>query len=199
MDTARLALLVDIWPSDDNELRVIVPQRSAAYEPYFELLGPLDTQLRLGRMFGWLPAAGLKVNDLDHYAWRSDETPLKVVADATVFADKALRWPPAARRVRVEVPTVSPPSPAHSIVDSDRLALLLEWIAGLEIGLVAVNRDPTARKIRLPWRETRGEGRLISTQGKAVVLQAAELARLSQSGLRLSPGATLVVERGNSE
>ncbi|UCG33231.1 MAG: hypothetical protein JSU68_01090 [Phycisphaerales bacterium] len=192
-------LVVDVRPAEWNELRVIVPQRNDAYARYFEVLPVLDKQLRLGRMFGRLPAAGQAMGDADHYAWRSDEAPLVVRADAEAFEDETLALREGTRRVRVEVPATSPPSAANSIVETDRLALLLEWIAGSEIGAVAVNRDPEPKDIAVPVPGGACEATIIEADGEARALDAEEVSRLASDGMGLAPGATLVVERDSSE
>jgi hypothetical protein len=199
LNPSLVRLVVDVRPTEVNELRVIVPRRNDAYARYLEVLPSLDQQLRLGRMFGRLPAAGQAMGDLDHYAWRSDEAPLVVRADGEAFGDGMLALPDGTRRVRVEVPATSPLSAANSIVETDRLALLLEWIAGCEIGAVAVNRDPEPKNIALPLPDAACEATIIEADGTARALDAEDVSRLASDGVRLAPGATLVVERSSSE
>jgi hypothetical protein len=199
LNPSLVRTVVDVRPTEWNELRVIVPRRSGAYARYFEVLPALDRQLRLGRMFGWLPAAGQAMRDLDHYAWRSDEAPLVVRADAESFEDETLALREETRRVAVEVPATSPPSAANSIVETDRLALLLEWIAGCEIGAVAVNRDPVPKNIAVPVPGSDCEATIIAADGAAQALDAADVSRLAADGVRLAPGASLVVERSGAE
>jgi hypothetical protein len=139
------------------------------------------------------------MGDADHYAWRSDEAPLVVRAEAEAFEDETLALPEGTRRVRVEVPATSPPSAANSILETDRLALLLEWIAGCEIGAVAVNRDPEPKDIAVPVPSGACEATIIAADGAARTLDEEEVSRLPTDGVRLPPGATVVVERSSSE
>ncbi len=159
------------------------------------LLAEVDRQLRLDVGFGRLPAASAEMADLDAWDWRYDEAPLVM--------ERALASGPAggvslpivgtgAVHVRLEVPCAGEPAAGTSIVDTHRLATLLELIVGLRFGLIAVNRRCRPRQLTLTAVPPLREAELIAADGRSRAMDGTQLGRELRAGLVLEPGMTLV-------
>jgi hypothetical protein len=194
---APIELVIDVHPGARNEVRLLVPERDAASAGYFELLPELDRQLRCGRGFGWLPAAGAELSECDAYGWRHDALALEVSAARQAFSegDVGAFLADGAQVLRLEVPGHAEPSAARSILETDRLATLLELIGGLELGVVAVNRGARRRKLALGSRFPVRSAWLVTGNGTEHELSEKDLGRLFGQGITLEPGMTLIAER----
>lgn len=190
-------LLVDVRPVMEYGVRLVLPDDSGPYAPYRELIPVLYHHARSGRFVGRFPAQHAPLTHLPEQLFTVDEEGLLLQVDPQAFAD-----PPAAdvlraggRALRIEVPTNDDLSGRDSVMRTDRLAVLLELLIGMELGLVVVNRNPYEETILLPAPPPDASVRLWHWDGREDFPALRSPRGTDQIEVLLAPGDTLCVCR----
>ncbi len=172
-EDGAFAVLIDLVSVPWNRARVVVPSRRGRYQRYAQWLPALQESFSAGNYFAYAPPHGELFSDRTKYAWRRATPPVSVTTDDTLFETDAHRQAQAAgaELVRIEVPGHDADFSSHSIYRTDLTASLLEWVIGLQYGLVAVNR--TERKIRCNGFEPVAPGSALVVDGNDVMLRPA--------------------------
>ncbi len=147
-EEGAFAALIDVVSVPFNRARVVIPASRGGYQRYAQWLPTLQKTFSAGDYYAYAPPFGETFSDRTKYAWRPATPPVAVDVDDTLFDTEAHRQARAcgAELVRIEVPGHDADFTSHSIHRTDLTASLIEWVVGLQYGLVAANR--TNRKIR---------------------------------------------------
>ena len=98
--------------------------------------------------------------------------------------------------LRLELPGDPCAGPTHSIRRTDRAALLIEWIVGLQIGMIVVNRDAEPMDLRVPVHMPTGARvHILNGDTTAEPPRTCPPADVGTVTATLAPGAALVLER----
>ncbi|MCH8252338.1 MAG: hypothetical protein IID36_07795 [Planctomycetes bacterium] len=137
-----LAVLIDVVSRPIERARVVIPRGDGPYARYVQWLDRIVSSFGLGSYFRFAVDPGEDFCDRDRFRWRADGAALEVVVDPGGFDDDVHRGAIAGggQVVRIEVPGGDGDFAARSIERTDQAAMLLEYVIGLQYGLVAVNR-----------------------------------------------------------
>ncbi len=197
-DPGSVAAVIDIASTSVTQTRVVVPEPGGPYAKYEQALAALAAALLDGRHLYYAAGDGVAHAELNGCGFLPEPAGCAVVADAASFATDLHRaaQQAGAECLRLELPAEPHAGCAHSIRRTDRVALLLEWLVGLQIGLLAVNRDAEPVTLDVPLSTPQG-GRLsvIGLDGNVDRADAIAPADSAKLHLMLEPGATAIVER----
>ncbi len=142
-DGSPLAAIIDVAAVRCDAARVVVPDRKGRYARYFNHLPELASRLGPPEMFTFDAADGAARGDRTSFAWRRIHQRIEVTADPRLVNAAPLDGSATDRTdvVRIELPAREADLPAHSIRLMDLGVHLLEWVIGLQAGVVAVNRS----------------------------------------------------------
>lgn len=141
-----MAAVIDVVSRPVNLVRVVFARndRRCAHAARWlpSLFSAFSPQQRLA--FG--PPPGASLSDRGAYSWHMSKPSIEVGVAPESFTDPAHADALAAGAcvIRIEVPGQDSDWVANSIHRTEVVALLLEQVMGLQYGLIAVNRRPTA-------------------------------------------------------
>ena len=93
--------------------------------------------------------------------------------------------------IRIEIPTTGAEPAANSIWRTDWTVSLLEWIVGLKLGLIKVNRTPDEMKLKWPAGLNGLSDHAIACQfGDSQ--EATRTTMVRNGGINLKPGCAVV-------
>jgi len=172
-DDAPIATVIDVASVPVNRARVVIPTSQGAYQRYAQWLPTLFETFSAGQYYAYAPPVGETFDDRTKYAWRMMPPPVGVEVDASPFDTRFHEQVREAggEVVRIEVPGHDADFASHSIYRTDLTASMLEWIMGLQYGLIAANR--THRKIRFNGFEPIAPGQAIVADAEDAMLQTA--------------------------
>ncbi len=172
-DDAPIAAVIDVASAPRNRARVVIPSVQGAYQRYAQWLPALSETFSAGNYYAYAPPAGETFDDRTKYAWRMMPPPVGVEVDASTFDTPFHEQVRSAggEVVRIEVPGHDADFTSHSIYRTDLTASMLEWVMGLQYGLIAVNR--THRKIRFNGFEPVAPGEALVADAEDAMLRIA--------------------------
>lgn len=148
LEGASVAALIDISEIDVNIARVVVPGTGPQYAPLLTTLPQLFETFGAGRhLVHSAPAGGLLANR-SSYAWSRDWCELTIDVDESAFTEPAHEevHRSGGALIRLDLPCLPSDFAGASIYRTDLGVSLIEWIIGLQFGLIAPNR--TEKSIR---------------------------------------------------
>ncbi len=143
-DKGALAAWIDVTTAPAHEIRVAVFNNKEIAKRLAPLPAIME-QLQAGRHFYRSPEAGADLGRIEDIDWRVDNLKTYVVNDDHDFTDPIHRSAKSAGAalIRVEIPASHSAPLGDSIWKTDWMALLMEQIFGLMMGMLVVNRDAT--------------------------------------------------------
>lgn len=146
IDGGEVAAMIDIVSGPVERPRVLVNGEAEEKCRYAAWLPLLSEAFPAGECFTFRAADEAAPWDRDSFAWRRGRRPIEVVTGGEPFGDGACRDVLAGGGtiIRIEIPACDHDFTARSIERTDLGATLLEQVIGLQYGLLAVNRLPTA-------------------------------------------------------
>lgn len=171
-DETPLTAVIDVASEPVNRARVVIPTDRGGYARYARWLPTLFETFAAGDYFAFAPPGGATFGDRTQYAWRQVPQGVTVHVDAAPF-DSAFHHQAragGADLVRIEIPGHDADFPSHSIYRTDLAATLLEWVVGLQCGLIAMNR--TRGKIRFDGFEPLAPGQAVVVDAEDALLRA---------------------------
>ncbi len=150
-DKGALAAWVDVTTAPAHDIRVSV-FNSKKVADRLSPLPALMAQLIGGRHFYRSPEPGADLSRIEDIDWRVDNLKTHVVSDDHDFTDPIHRSAKSAGAalIRVEVPASHSAPLGDSIWKTDWVALLMEQIFGLMMGMLVVNRDAAPMTFEWP-------------------------------------------------
>ena len=148
-EDAEVAALIDVQSRPAQRVRVVFARADAFFKNAAERLPRLFAAFSQGGCFAMTAAAGDPFGDRRRYAWRQVRFAPQVVADPKSFTDDAHRDVIAAGGcvVRIELPGCDADFAAHSILRTDLAVSLMEYVIGLQYGVMAMNRLSTTVQV----------------------------------------------------
>lgn len=147
IETGRsyIAVLIDVVSRPVGQPRVVFAKESESFRHSRAWLPSLAAAFPPGPGFGLYPNCSEPFCDRDALTWQRGQYDVQVVVDSALFKSDAHRQVLAAggELIRVEIPAHEADFVAYSILSTDLTAILLEYVIGLQYGLIAVNRRPT--------------------------------------------------------
>jgi len=170
-DDSKLSAVIDVASEPVNRARVVVPAKRRPYERYMRWIPSLFDTFTIGDYFAFAPPDGARFDDRTQYAWRSMPQSVTVEVDPSPFDSPFHRQAQAggAELIRIEVPGHDADFPSHSIYRTDLAATLLEWVIGLQFGLIAVNR--THHPVRFDGFEPLEPGQAVVVEAEDALLR----------------------------
>lgn len=148
IDGDPVAALIDVSEIDVNIARVVVPNDGPLYAPLLTALPQLFETFGAGRhLVHSAPAGGLLANR-SAYAWSRDWCELTIDVESSAFAEPVHEevHQSGGALIRIDLPCSPSDFACASIYRTDLGVSLIEWIIGLQFGLIAPNR--TEKSIR---------------------------------------------------
>lgn len=141
-----LAAIVDVVSQPVERVRLVFARNDQRCAHASRWLPSLFTAFAPQQRFGYAPPWGTPFADRAAYAWRLHRPMVEVGVAPESFTDPAHADALAAGAcvIRIEVPGLDADWVANSIQRTETVATLLEQIIGLQYGLIALNRRPTA-------------------------------------------------------
>ncbi len=151
----RIHALIDLVSAPSRHSRIVIPRATGRYARYPRWIPRLIAALTPGRGFGWIADSG-------GHRWGCFPSKVEVAVDANSFsrgpyADVQVRGGVV---IRAEIPGCHSDFSSHSIFHTNLTATLLEWIVGLQYGLIVVNR--TGRKAQVIGVHPLAPGRFLA-------------------------------------
>jgi hypothetical protein len=188
-----VGVVLDVTRAKDESIELLLPGE-AGYEPFKMTLPLLYEAMGRGRFFHFGPAPLAGRGERHTMGWRGDLLPLNIVADADAFGgpfDRAA-LEAGTRIIRLRLPDGADFGPGTSFRLTELAASMIEWIVGLELGLVVVNRDEMRRSVNL-GRWERGPARETILAGDGSVVDTRDIETGCSLNRTLSPGETWLI------
>lgn len=141
-EPGTIAAVVDVTSSVDDQLRIVLPTISDGCERYRRWIPVLAEACWRRRHFGFVSSDAARGGDWSARDWGFWEVSPKVEVDPLSFDTELHRnaMEAGASVVRLELPAPCGETANESIRRMDVAASCLEWLVGLQVGLIAVNR-----------------------------------------------------------
>jgi len=143
---SEIAALIDVVSRPIIHPRVVFPKETRSFRHASTWLPQLAAAFPPGPWFALQSGQDAALTDRDAMAWQPAAYGVHVAVDSAVFKGDAHRQVRATggEVIRIEVPACEAAFTAYSIRSTDLVATLLEHVIGLQFGLIAVNRQPSA-------------------------------------------------------
>ena len=197
-DPGSVAAVIDVVSTDTGSVRLVVPELGGPYRKYACSLGPLAEAMLDGRHLFYAAGQAETTTELNGTGFLLDYTGSVVTAEPGAFETELYRaaLTAGAECLRLELPGDPCAGPTHSIRRTDRAALLIEWIVGLQIGMIVVNRDAEPMDLRVPVHMPTGARvHILNGDTTAEPPRTCPPADVGTVTATLAPGAALVLER----
>lgn len=176
LDDADVCAVVDVTSHRSNAIVVTFAADQQLADRLQRWLPSLYDTFRSGRQLVWAPPTGSRFDDRDAYAWTTQQPPLvlRELDSGSLAPPLAGLHGKGAAIIGLQFPAAHGDFSAYSIHRTGLTATLLEHVAGLVYGLIAVNR--TASTVQL-------DGFAPVAPGEALILSESELASHTQRSI----------------
>jgi len=186
-------MVLDVTRADNESIQLIVPNE-ANYGHFQTILPKLYETMGQGRFLYYSPAPSAKRGERHTMDWRLNALTLEVVVDPNAFRGPFDRAALNAntRILRLRLPDGADFTSGTSLRLTELAASMIEWIIGLHLGLVVVNRDEAVQSLNLgTWQ--RGAARETILAGDGAIKLTREIETGCRLKQKLAPGDTWLI------
>jgi len=200
-DRGSVAAVIDVVATPTPRTRLVTPSDQPPYDRYACALPALTAAMLDRRHVFYAAGNALAPAELNGAGFLLEPRGCDVVAEPAAFATEFHRGAidAGAACLRLELPGEPHAGCAHSIRRTDRAALMLEWLVGLQLGLIVLNRDAEPITLEIPLvLPDGGDLHIINDAGDVSEQRALDRNGADPLSVSLDPGSAVVLVRRNA-